>query len=338
MALLLTYSRGAALSVLAMLLLWALIRREKHTFELFIGCGSVFLVLLLLSPILLGRFQRGPLLAAFSAEYEPEFNFLVRRPNKTDVLRIRVRNTGTTSWTAGDQPVQITNRWYDALNRRYIGEAKNYISIATSLKPSESVTIPGSFTTPATPGTYLMTWDILYPGRGWFSGDGIYPGLVEVHVETSGKQASERADLSRWLRPDVARLFVANVPPARGELWYAALRLAEGHPILGLGPDNFRLLYGKQLGLNRWDTKIRSNSLYLELLSGSGLAGLAAFCAMMIATRWNSGPLCIALGIFLTHGMVDAFLMTTPIYFAFWILLGQIQCTSSVSITHSKTF
>jgi O-antigen ligase len=115
---------------------------------------------------------------------------------------------------------------------------------------------------------------------------------------------------------------VANVPFSRTELWKAALGLAREHPVFGAGLDNFRLLHGKQFGLNRWNTLIRSNSLYLELLAGSGLVGLAAFCGMMAAARWTASAASIALGVFLIHGLVDVFLMTTPVYFAFWILLG----------------
>ena len=37
--------------------------------------------------------------------------------------------------------------------------------------------------------------------------------------------------------------------------------------------------------------------------------------------RLNAATLSIL--VFLVHGLVDFFLMTTPIYFAFWILLGQ---------------
>jgi O-antigen ligase len=94
-------------------------------------------------------------------------------------------------------------------------------------------------------------------------------------------------------------------------------------PLFGVGLDNFRLLLGKHLNITEWDTNIRANSLYIELLAGSGLAGLLAFAAMMGAVRWKLEAASVALGIFLIHGIVDVFLMTTPIYFAFWFLLGQ---------------
>ena len=98
------------------------------------------------------------------------------------------------------------------------------------------------------------------------------------------------------------------------------------HPF-GVGPDNYRLEYGKYLHARRWDTNIYSNSLYLELLTGSGLLGLAAFGFIVCAISWRAVPACLAICIFLVHGVVDVFLMTTPIYFAFWILAGSASST-----------
>jgi len=93
------------------------------------------------------------------------------------------------------------------------------------------------------------------------------------------------------------------------------------HPF-GVGPDNYRLLYGKYLGVTRWDTHIYSNNLYLEILTGSGILGLAAFGFVLARRRWNPDPISLGAGVFLLHGLVDVFLMTTPIYFTFWMLIG----------------
>jgi O-antigen ligase len=94
------------------------------------------------------------------------------------------------------------------------------------------------------------------------------------------------------------------------------------HPF-GVGPDNYRLLYGRFLGLPHWNTNIYSNNLYLEILSGSGILGLIAFGVILLAAA-PSKPTACALGaaVFLVHGFLDVFLMATPIYFSFWTLLG----------------
>jgi hypothetical protein len=86
-------------------------------------------------------------------------------------------------------------------------------------------------------------------------------------------------------------------------------------------------LYGTVLGYQRWDRNIHSNSLYLELLTGCGVLGLLAFGSAMASLRWNMQPAALAVGVFLVHGTVDSFLMTTPIYFAFWLLVGTVHAS-----------
>ncbi len=86
--------------------------------------------------------------------------------------------------------------------------------------------------------------------------------------------------------------------------------------------------YGKYLNAEHWDTNIYSNNLYLELLTGSGILGLAAFVLMLARVPWRVEAAALAVAIFLIHGLVDVFLMTTPIYFAFWILLANARGTS----------
>src|SRR5206468_12714125 len=112
----------------------------------------------------------------------------------------------------------------------------------------------------------------------------------------------------------------ASVP--RSSLWRAALKMFAAHPF-GVGPDNYRLQYGKYLGASSWNTQIYANNLYLELLTGSGFLGLGAFALMILAMQWRADAACLAAAVFLVHGLVDVFLMTTPIYFAFWIVLGM---------------
>ena len=120
----------------------------------------------------------------------------------------------------------------------------------------------------------------------------------------------------------------------RLELWGAATRLIAAHPILGVGPDNFRHFYGAELGLEGWDERIQANNIYLEVLADLGVLGLAAFVWMIGGplvmairrTRANSSYLAlgVALGIvaFLFHGLLDSFLAFNPTAWLLWLLLG----------------
>jgi len=71
-------------------------------------------------------------------------------------------------------------------------------------------------------------------------------------------------------------------------LWGAALRIWRAHPLLGIGPDTFRHMYGPELGLAIWDDRVHTNSLYLELLVGTGVVGLAAFLLLIALALWRA--------------------------------------------------
>jgi O-antigen ligase len=54
------------------------------------------------------------------------------------------------------------------------------------------------------------------------------------------------------------------------------------HPLLGVGPDNFRHYYGAELGLEAWDERVQANNMYLEVLADLGVLGLAAFAWVVV--------------------------------------------------------
>jgi O-antigen ligase len=135
---------------------------------------------------------------------------------------------------------------------------------------------------------------------------------------------------------------VAPSPPARSQLWAAALQLWRGRPLLGIGPDVFRHVYGPLLGLSSWDDRIHTNNLYLEVLVGAGILGFAAFLALIGAAllsgmralasatvtpqAWWAALGCgVALAAFLIHGLLDMFLEYTATYLLFWSLIGAIH-------------
>jgi len=292
--LIMTYSRGAIIAVLLMSAVWAFVSRVKAVLYFGVVAVGAFTAVLILRPSLLSRFRVPVPPMPFSAEYDPEFNWLKRGPDQRSDMVVRIKNTGTLTWPESkEQPFTLSNWWYDAKRKTFFRTEPIFTPIPVPLRPQESV------------------------------GIGVVPGVVQVDIQPGNRIWSGRSDVSRWYRGDLSRLFVVNVPYTRTELWQAALNLALQHPMLGVGPDNFRLLYGRQFGPSEGDETIRANSMYFELLSGSGLVGLAAFCVMIAGARRNAGAPAMALAIFLIHGLVDAFLMTTPIHFAFWILLGQ---------------
>jgi O-antigen ligase len=89
-----------------------------------------------------------------------------------------------------------------------------------------------------------------------------------------------------------------------------------------------------------WDETVLANNLYLEILSGNGILGLASFLWLL----WEFGRVLAArvvlagsplerssayfgamyLSAFTLHGLVDYFLKFTPTFLLFWLLLGTL--------------
>jgi O-antigen ligase len=72
-----------------------------------------------------------------------------------------------------------------------------------------------------------------------------------------------------------------TVRPGRVALWRAAASMVAAHPLLGMGPDNFRLSYGRYAGIASADPRTHSNNMYLEMLAGGGLLVGAAFAWLL---------------------------------------------------------
>ena len=123
----------------------------------------------------------------------------------------------------------------------------------------------------------------------------------------------------------------------RSVLWSTAWQIAREHPLLGIGPDNFRHVYGRYLGLAAWDPRVHANNSYLEVVVGMGATGVAALGWLLVAVARSLPALiaqatadgfpivaaasaaCLAIG---AHALVDSFLTFTPTYSAFAIAAG----------------
>jgi O-antigen ligase len=184
----------------------------------------------------------------------------------------------------------------------------------------ETIDLIAQFRTPENPGKYLLVLELFSGDYDWFSRIGVVPSLIQVDVQPGVSRSTDELDLSAFYhRGQMPRTFTASV--RRLDLWKAGAEMFVAHPF-GTGPDNYRLEYGKYIGAKSWDTRVYSNNLFLEILTGSGVLGLAAFLWFLIAIPRRFDRELLSVGIFLVHGLVDVFLMATPIYFAFWSLLG----------------
>jgi putative inorganic carbon (HCO3(-)) transporter len=126
--------------------------------------------------------------------------------------------------------------------------------------------------------------------------------------------------------------------PSRRELWRAAVRLWRNHPLLGVGPDNFRHRYPEVIregdGGRFEDQRIHANNLYFEVLANLGLAGMATLVLLSYGLwrAWKASLIgdveClrlatfVAVGTFFFHGLFDYFLEFTPTFSLWWLLIA----------------
>jgi O-Antigen ligase len=253
---------------------------------------------------------------------------------ETLAIPVSLRNTGTVTWhRAGAQPVFLAYHWERIGGRSTLADFEGWrTELPADLPPGGTLEVVAKARAPAIEGAYRLRWDLVQEGVTWFS-------------DVGNPAAEQPFDVtpSTGTKPDVAAKYkgrpAAPTPaPSRPALWRAAVALWRAHPLLGVGPDNFRRRYEAVLsaapnGQPYTDTRIHANNLYFETLADLGLAGVAALAWMAFAlartlrSHHATGNLPglasgVAAGAFFVHGALDYFFEFTPLFGLFWVLLG----------------
>jgi hypothetical protein len=319
-AIILTFSKGGLLAV--PIVTFAVGREHFKKAVGLLGIGAIAYVLLLpLNPYVLERIYGSAAWHPIAAEYSVPWNDLREQTGRTDSVPLTIRNTGMDTWpSAGLGHVSVGSRWWNMDSETFMDITPVVTPLDRNVARGEAIEVPAAFRTPDKPGHYLLVLGLFSRNFDWFSPRGVIPMLIRTDIALNLERSTRVSDLSALYRHGQGpAMLTATVP--RQALWKAALKMFIAHPF-GAGPDNYRLEYGKYLDAVRWDTHVYSNNLYWEILTGSGVLGLLAFLLLLASRRWGSDAASLSTGIFLVHGVVDVFLMTTPIYFAFWMLLG----------------
>jgi hypothetical protein len=239
-------------------------------------------------------------------------------------IPLTLTNTGRLVWDSeADPPFYLSYHWLDAKSDRVVSFEGIRTSFDGEVSPGSRVSIAARVRAPRAAGEYRLVWDIVQEGRLWFTTE---PGAVPAvsRATVSGDRSLVAAPTSAPPRP--------TVRPRRLQLWEAALRIALASPLVGVGPDNFRLSYAKYAGLPTGDPRIHANNMYLEILAGAGIAGALAFgwllWSIMRVTLSSTlaSPASLAMTAALlaiaVHGTVDSFLSFAPTYVLFAMTLG----------------
>lgn len=250
--------------------------------------------------------------------------------------RVHVKNTGRLKWSlSGSNEVTASYRWLS-----YPDGAEQEVKFLVTylpreIAPGDEVDLDIEFITPSKPGRYILDLDLVQEHVAWFSSAGV-PGLqVPLEFDANGSHS-----------------FVATEPPSkfdagnpqqiqapRSQLWRAAIQTWKDHPLLGIGPDQFRHRYTEYIPGVQPDDRIRTHDIFLEALANTGAVGLLAMLFLLGSAGWEqlrlvrnrslkpsgrliSLALLVGLMAYIGHGLFDCFLWQTGVAFLFFSLLG----------------
>ncbi len=302
------------------------------------GLGALLVLIgaqLFVNPLLVARLQSESDDSWFQAAIRPAQTTLTASAGDTITQTVVITNTSVRVWPAdGAQPVYLSYHWIQPATRRVLILDGARSRLPRDLAPGESATVIASVKVPTIPGALTLQWDLVQETVTWFSERGSPVAGVNVNI-TSAQPGPQSTPSS--LTP--LSLGNASSPP-RAELWRAGVKMWLAHPLLGVGPDNFRHVYGTYLGQAQFDDRITANSWYVEVLATTGVIGVIAgliavsAVAILVRRRWQTITtrsmrvlvlgLTVALLTFLIHGFVDYFMEFTPTYSLFWLVAGTL--------------
>jgi len=333
-AVMLTFARAGIL-LMGVTLAWVGgLRVRRHGFDggaalvalLAAGVATVFLWSRSLDAIRL-RFSSETQASWYSAHISAPDNMRVAAGSVT-AIPITIVNTGRLDWSSeGESPFFASYHWMIADTDRYIDFDGIRTPFPYPVSRRGRVSLQPLVHAPRRPGTYWLVWDIVQEHHTWLGDE---PGTTPVITRATVEGAPVGGSMPTFARPRPAWR------PDRLTLWRAAGRIFVEHPLLGVGPDNYRLMYAPYAGVRAGDPRVNTNNMYLEVLVGSGIVGLLAFAWLI----WSAARMCaaglarasrddaLAMGVaaagiaILLHGLVDAFLEFAPIYTMFSLTLG----------------
>jgi len=249
---------------------------------------------------------------------------------RTALVPITVTNTGRLAWASDvEPPILLSYHWLPADGDRFVTFEGARTPFAAAVPPDATASLDVRVRPPLRPGSYRLEWDLVQEGRLWFSTE---PGAIRTM-----SRATVTGDGAKAASPATMPPPKLTVRPGRLELWRAAARMVAAHPLLGVGPDNFRLSYGSYAGIASADPRTHSNNMYLEMLAGGGLLVGAAFawllwrtigCVAALVRRAAAGGVAAAAGLaaaaiaIALHATVDSFLSFAPTYVLFSLTLA----------------
>lgn len=308
----------------------------------FLGLGVVFLAIAVVASVLFSNKMASRLdLAEQERHYGAEYT-LISGPSELSLgqagtVRIHVKNTGSINWTSEpDGEVALVYRWRTYPQNEYY-EMPSYIvtEMPYVVPPGGEVDLTADFLVPEEGGRYVLVFELFKTHICLFSSAGVAPLIMPLEF-INGKSRpltiTENSESFEAIEP-------AQVTATRSQLWRVGFKAWKANPLLGLGPDQFRIRYNDYAPELEHDARIRTHNIFLESAATTGVAGLAVMIFLIIrlftvqfrlvrnrnqgtAARLVSLALIVASLAYVAHGMLDCFLWQTGIAFLFFTYLG----------------
>jgi O-antigen ligase len=295
-----------------------------------IALGVFIGIQVIMNPLFTARLRSESDDSWFRAAIQPAQAALIAPAGDIFTTTVTVTNTSVQTWSAsGLRPVNVSYHWIQPGSQRVLILDGERTPLPHDLAPGESAAVSAVVIVPPITGTLLLQWDLVQEDVTWFSERGSAMANVKVQVTAAQQQTIALALVH-------GQLSDTSSPP-RAELWRAGVQMWLSHPLLGIGPDNFRHIYGQYLGQAAFDDRITANSWYVELLATTGVIGLLSWALipgaliMIVRRQWRTVQpaerilaigLGVALSAFFLHGTVDYFMEFTPTYGLFWLIAG----------------
>jgi O-antigen ligase len=253
---------------------------------------------------------------------------------------VTLSNDGQMTWSAtGVLPVHVSYHWLSPDGSVYLVFEGLRTQLPHDVSPGETLSVNAIVQAPPQPGDYRLQWDLVHESVTWFQGkQGMKADVASYHIDQGNAAESAQTPPDAMPPPLTLESTTDYSSVGRGQLWKVALEMFRAHPIVGVGPDGFRNLYGEYAGVAQWNKNIYTNNTYLEMFTDLGLLGGLAFLWLACLAMWKAarnvlrepvGPLwvvglgaCAALIAFFAHGVLDYFLFATPMYVSFWFIMA----------------
>ncbi len=272
----------------------------------------------------------------YKAEYQVPAQ-LYLRSGELRRVEITLRNAGLADWSpSGPTPFRLAYHWLSVDGSKVADWEGIRTGLPSTLRAGREVEIGAIVRAPLTPGDYQLAWDVLQEDRFWFSEERSPSAITQVEV-----RGEVLDDTGHELKPLPAGRFLVG----RKRLLQLALRVFLDHPWLGVGPDNFRLVYGRYAGLETFDLTYHTHNMFVEFFVNTGLIGGLTFLYIvwLLIRRTisnlkhaNGAALLLSLGVsaafalILAHGLLDYFLEFTPTYLAIFMVFALTDAISKL--------